>query len=183
MSKITFAERKGKDLFDFLKAVQVDIKTAKTWALENFVLVDGKPLTIEQIAKLRNDVYIILTEKVFSTEVGTLVEENNTGIVYKEYTIKRKTIHRDFITEIQALQKDKRSKDNIDLIRLFLVKFFEVSEQDIEILPYELVAYMFRECNSFLESVTQPTNELNIDNIFTDDTPGNVSEGMADMVQ
>jgi hypothetical protein len=180
MAKITFKERYGADLFNYLEAVALDASTAKNWALESFVLVDGNLLTIEQIAKLKNDVYIKLSEKVFSLDVASLVTENNTGIEYKNFKIKRRLIHRDFITEIQALRQNLKNKSNVNLIKIFINKFFEID--NIDILPYELVAFMFGEVNTFLQQLTEPANELYIDELFVDDSGSTVGTGVADMV-
>lgn len=182
MAHISFVPRTGADLFAYLEAVGIDIKSAKNWALETFVLIDGKPMTIEQIAALKDDVYIILTEKIFTSEVSNVVSENNTGISFGKHHIKRKPIHRDFITEIQAIQKDKKALNKVQVIRLFLVKFFDVSDQELDTLPYELVAYMFRHCNTFLQSITESSSELYLDDIFVNDSGGDVSASVADMV-
>lgn len=172
MSKITIAPRTGKDLFDFLRTVEVDVKTAKTWALETFVKIDDQPITIEQIAKLRNDIYIILSEKVFTLNLQDIVEEDNIGVHYAGITIKKNKIHRDFITEIQAIQSKSSAKNNIGIIKNFITKFFNVGYDEIDNLPYELVGYMFRHCNDFLSQITKPTNELHLDDIFVSDSGG-----------
>jgi hypothetical protein len=163
-----------------LETAVIDVSSAKNWALESFILVDGVPITMEQIAKLKNDVYIKLSEKVFSLDVASLITENNTGIEYKNFKVKRRPIHRDFITEIQALRQNLKNKSNVNLIKIFINKFFEID--NIDVLPYELVAFMFGEVNTFLQQLTEPANELYIDELYVSDSGGDVSSGMANLV-
>lgn len=181
MAKISFKERTGKDLFDFLQAVSVDPKTAKIWALENFVLINDKPITIENISKLKNDVYIVLTEKVFSIANNSMISENNTGIEYKNFHIKRKLISRDIITELQAMSQNNKSNPT-NLAKSFIVKFFDTTLAEMEVMPYEIVGYMFQQCNEFFDKITKFENEFYLDDLYTSDTDEVVNDGMVDMV-
>lgn len=180
MAKISFKERTGKDLFDFLQAVSVDPKTAKIWALENFVLINDKPITIENISKLKNDVYIVLTEKVFSV-VNNMISENNTGIEYKNFHIKRKLISRDIITELQAMSQNNKN-DHTTLAKNFIVKFFDTTLSEMEVMPYEIVGYMFQQCNEFFDKITKFENEFYLDELYTTDTEESINGGVVDVV-
>lgn len=179
---ITFVERKGKDLFEFLNAVSLDPNSAKVWALTSFMLIDGEPITVEQVAKLQNKNYILLTEKIFSLEVASLIEENNEEIKFQNIVIKRRSISRDLITEIQAANKIKQ-QNQIHIIKTFISKFFIISTAEIDLLPYELVAFMFKEVNNFLGEITTPTNNITITDLFSDDSGLSISSGnLVDMV-
>lgn len=164
---VTFSPRTGKDLFDFLKMSELDNNSAKNWALESFVKINGEPITIHQIAKLRNAVYLEISEKIFSLNVD--VEENNIGIVWDGKIIKRKNLSRDFITDIQARIQGKK-RHSVDLIKLFIVESFEVSIIELDSLAYEVVAYMFKEVNTFLTNLTKPASKLTIESLFEDDS-------------
>lgn len=166
MYTVTFSPRTGKDLFDFLKMSEADVHSAKNWALESFVKINGEPITIHQIAKLKNSIYLEITEKIFSLNVE--VDENNVGIIYGDIVIRRKQISRDFITDIQAKMTGKK-KHGIDLIRLFITESFEVTTTTLDSLPYEVVAYLFKEVNTFLSNLTKPATKLVTDSLFEDD--------------
>jgi hypothetical protein len=169
MSTIKIKDRTGKDLLEYMNRGMIDTKLATIWAIENFVLIDGKPVDALDIQKLNDRAYLLITSKLFPMNVDAIVTEDNEGVHYKEFTIKTKQIHRDFITQIQTEYQKKSNSNKIELIKTVLVKFYDTSIKDIESLPYVLVAYMINKANFFLAELTSDRSEFSIDDVW--DTP------------
>jgi hypothetical protein len=161
--KVLIKNRTGKDFFEYMNRCTIDIKLANDWALEEFVTIDGKPMNIDQISKLKTIPYLKLTSAVFSTDVPPALMELETGdVVWNDIEIKSKSISRDFITELQTYRN--KSKNNIDVLKFCLNKFYDIS--NIETYSYELTAFLIGKINHFLTPVTTTENQFDIDDTW-----------------
>lgn len=177
MAKITFKPRTGKDLLEFLKRSLVDSKLAIYWAVEEYVLIDDKELSVLDVAKLSDTAYLMITSKLFPMQDARVTEDNQ-GVHYKGITIKCKKISRDFITEFQT-KNTNYINNQTGLLRSCITTFFEISDNQIDELPYQVVAFMINKINFFLDELTTVTDEFSIDDIWNS-PPASVTSGQLD---
>lgn len=168
MPKITIKPRNGKDFFNFNQRVLVNTKLAQDWAIEEFVLVDEKPITTEQITKLSTESYIKLNSSIFSLNV-TPASETMSNIEVMGYTIDKKRLSRDFISELQAVTKSANG-NSLKIMKFCLTEFYDVEISELEAMPYQVVGVLLSKVNFFLSSVTEPTDEFYIDDLLNTDT-------------
>lgn len=164
MAKITFKARTGKDLFEYLKRSITDQKLATYWAIEEYVFIDGDSLTVNDIVRLSDTAYLMITSKLFPMQDARVTEDNQ-GIHFDDILIKSKKISRDFVTEFQT-QNVSFSNNHVGLLRSCLGTFFEITDNQIDELPYQVVAFMINKVNFFLDQLTTVTDEFSIDDVW-----------------
>lgn len=177
MSKVTFLPRSGKDLFNFMERCLIDTKTATYWAIEEFTLIDGKPLSVIDVANLSDVAYLMISSKIFPMN-DTRVTEDNQGVHFDNICIKSKRIHRDFITELQT-NIQKYGKNQTGLLKNCLITFYEISIEELEKMPFQVAAYLINKVNFFLSELATPKDELNINDIWVNES-GKLASGKLD---
>jgi hypothetical protein len=166
--KVTIKPRTGKDFFEYTERSLANPKLTEIWAIEEFVLVDGNPLTIEEIAKLKAGIYLKLASSIFSTNINP-ASETPDEIEVEGYKIKCKKISRNFLTELQAYTKN--SGNNVIKIMKFCIdKFYDIEFTELEKMPYQVAVYMFNKINFFLSELSTDTDEFYIDELFDSDS-------------
>lgn len=172
MVKITLKPRTGKDFFEYLETAETSRDRANENALMDFVLVDGEELTIEQLTKIKPEALAILKSKVFTLKVKGVVEEDET-VNYGNYKIKKKKLRNDFIENLQLKIQKLQEKGNFsttDLVRTSIKEFYEVEKSDLEVMPYEISAYLFDRINEFFRKSSSYENEFLLDDLWLEDT-------------
>lgn len=175
MPRITFKPRLGKDFFEFTERALVNQDLATEWALTNFVLIDGKPLEVEDIYKISDRYFVQLSNTVFSVQTPeNVIIESDGSIIYQEsnrlLTVKAKQIKRNTLTRMQTNISKKNIKKT-DVLKESLTSFFEVNSEEIMRLPYQLVAVMSNQANDFLRQLSEPKDEFEFTDDFWSETP------------
>ena len=178
MAKITFKPRNGSDLFLFMERSIIDTKLAMLWAIEEFVTIDDKPLDVVAISNLSDRAYLMISSKIFPMNDPRIIEDNE-GVKFENYLVKTKKLHRDFITQLQT--KVSKNNDQIKLLKECLIIFYDCSMNDIEKMPFQLVAFLVEKINFFLSELTVITDEFELTDIWIDDT-GNTTARELDTV-
>jgi hypothetical protein len=171
MPKINIKPRTGKDFFEFTQRTIINTKLAQEWAIEQFVLIDDRPITIEEISRLKTDIYIKLTSSIFTNNI-TPASEDNTGIEIEGNYIKIKRLSRDFVAELQAVIKIANG-NTLKIMKYCLTEFYDISVSELENMPYQVAAYLFNKINFFLGELSEFNDEFYIDELFDPD-PGSV---------
>lgn len=166
--RVKFLARNGKDLFEYMRRAQLDTNLANNWALENFVVIDGKKLDVTDIVKLTDVAYLTITSKVFSFD-DPKIEANNEGIKYENILVKPKKVKRDFITELQTTLTNTKN-DNVAMMKKSVTSMYDVTVDELEKMPFQLVGFLINRVNFFLQSLTTPTDEFTIDDVWNNDT-------------
>jgi hypothetical protein len=169
MAIVKILPRLGKDFTNYLKRSGIDQRNADLWAIENYVLINGKKLSVEDILKISDKSYLMIAAKIFPMQ-GLIVEtdEDDNIITDAGVTIRAKEIHRDFITKLQT--ETSKSKDNVSLMLSMVGYFYDVSITEIEELDYKYLAFMMEKMNFFLAELTTPRDEFDIDDLPYTDT-------------
>lgn len=173
MAKITIKPRTGKDFFNFNQRVLINAKLAQDWAIEEFVLVNEKPITAEQISRIPTEIYLKLNSSIFSLN-NTPASEEIDHIEIMGYRIQKKRISRDFISELQAVTKSANG-NSLKIMKFCLTEFFDITIDELEKMPYQVVGYLLSKINFFLNTITESSDEFYIDDIFITDTEQPVS--------
>lgn len=169
MANVTIKPRTGKNLFDYMVRALISTKEANNWALEEFVLIDGEQLDIQKIARLSDKAYLMLTNKVFAMDApASGIQENNIEITYKKVRIKKKKLSRDFVTEMQTFQQTKK-RDTVTLLKYCITKFYDVSLEELEGLPYIVTSHLINNINFFLNSLSDTRDDFELDDIWSED--------------
>ena len=166
MSRVVIKERTGKHLFEYMVRAMISTKEANNWALEEFVYIDNQSLDVTKISQLTDRAYLTLTSRVFASETPAYIQENNIEIKVKDYVIPKKKLSRDFVTEMQAYQQQKRG-DTVALLKYCITKFYDVSLEELEAKPYYIASYLVNKINFFLEGLSNTQNEFDIDDVWT----------------
>lgn len=167
MAKVTIKPRTGKDFFDYTQRVVINAKLAQDWAIEEFVLIDGEPITIEQISRLSAQVYLKLSGSIFSNNI-TPASENNKEIEIEGNIIKCKKLSRDFVTELQGVTKNANG-NTLKIMKFCLEEFYYVGFSELEKMPYQVVAYLMNKINFFLSQLTESRDEFHLDDLYDTD--------------
>lgn len=188
MANITLKKRTGKDFFEFTERSLVNEELATLWSIETFVLVDGQPLESEDVFRLSDRVYIMLSNTVFSLQTPDYISILESGeVVYskgdKLISIKPKEIKRDTITKIQTTMSKKNVRKT-DILKEALPFFYEVSIEELLNLPYEITAALVNQANFFLSELSQPKDEFVVaDELLFKTSEKTSSGGVDSMVQ
>ena len=174
MATVRFLERTGKDLFEFMRRAEINSNVAMQWALETFVTIDGKRLDVTDIAKLSNRSYIQITSKIFSFDDPEIIA-NNEGIKYKNHLIRSKEVSRNFITELQTSSANSKN-DGVVMMKKCITSMYDVTIEEIEKMPYQLVAFLVQKITFYLTSLTTASDQFEIDD-FGDLPPASVADG------
>lgn len=171
MVKITLKPRTGKDFFEYLETAETSRDRANENALMDFVLVDEQELSIEQLTKIKPEALAILKSKVFTLKVKG-VKDDEEIISFGEYQIKKKKLRSDFIENLQLKIQKLQEKGNfstVDLVKTSIKEFYEVEKVQLDVMPYEISAYLFDRINEFFRKSSAYENEFLLDDIWVED--------------
>ena len=158
MPTITYKPRYGKDFIEFNRRQMIDSRLAIDWALESFVLIDEEPLEFEDITKLTDKAYLMISSKIFCQNDIGIVDEN--GIIsYEDWEIQEYEIDKNLITYLQTSDR----KDSVNLLLKVMLKIYNIDLPSLEKLPYNLVSYMMQKITNFLSELTQPRDSFVIE--------------------
>lgn len=179
MATVRFLTRTGKDLFEFMRRAEINSNVAMQWALETFVTIDGRRLEITDIARLPNKAYIQITSKVFAFD-DPEITANNEGVSYKDLLIRNKEVSRNFVTEIQTTLTTSKG-DSTAMMKKCITTMYDVTIEEIEKMPYQLVAFLVQKINYYLSQLTTASDEFEIDDIGNL-PPASIEDGKLDSV-
>lgn len=169
MAKIKFSHRTGKDLFEYMKLATINQDRANESALEKFVLIDGNPLATTDIFKLKVEVRDRLIGSVFSMKNPEKFYIDNDVAYYtdnegKEWIANKLKIKFSLLTEIQAKFADQSERKNYTkALKDAVSTMFDISAYEIDIAPYQFIAGLVNEVNSFLQLCTQSKDDFDVD--------------------
>lgn len=176
MANISYKKRTGKDLFEFMKMSIMDSKSATNAAMQKYVLVDGEPLTLEQLSLLTGEAYIIISTKIFPMNFDNddIIFEDNEGIHWKEIIITRKDIKRNFIDKVQT-----DNKNHIKIMKQCISNFYDIDISYLEEESFELAAFLVSKVNFFLSKITSSDDNYELSNLWIR-PPGKITDGKLD---
>lgn len=162
--QVKFLERTGEDMFTFIDMSEQDKNRSYEWALTTFVLINGVPMTLEDMVKLPGDKLTILKGRVFSMSVKG-VEQDDKELRYKNIVIKRKEIPHNLIEKmtVKVQKVVEKGGSNVAVVKLFLSEFYDISLSELEKLPYQVAAFMFDKINSFFRLVNSDEDVIDFE--------------------
>lgn len=176
MPKVTFKERTGSHLFEFMSRSIVDIQLAQNWALVNFVLIDGQPIENKDLGKIKPIDIFRLSNSVFGSDYKYIKNIQDIEVIfdpenltkYPTLKVPYREITRDFITEIQTFNTQRQGKkinpkDNIDLMKKCILKMFDTDLETLENYHYSLPMFLVERVSYFLSEYSRPSDEFEIE--------------------
>lgn len=158
MTTITYKPRTGKDLIEYNQRLIIDSNLAVVWAMESFVMIGGEPISVEDIARLSDKSFLLISTKIFvSNNIG--IEETDEYVIYQDYRIGIKPITKNIISNIQTTDKSDYTKLLINL----MMKMYDVSRNDLDIMPYNLVNFLMEKIIFFLSELAKPSDSFDIE--------------------
>lgn len=176
MATLKFIHRTGKDLFEYMSLSTINQDRANEAALEKFVEIDGKPLATTDIFRLKVEVRDRLIGSVFSMKNPESFFIDNNVAYYtdtngKDWIAQKKKVKYSLLTEIQTKFADQSEKKNyIKALKDAVSVMFDISTFEIDVAPYQFIAGLINEVNSFLTICTQSKNQFDVDDSELFDT-------------
>lgn len=176
MATLKFIHRTGKDLFEYMSLSTINQDRANEAALEKFVEIDGKPLATTDIFRLKVEVRDRLIGSVFSMKNPESFFIDNdvayyTDINGKDWIAQKKKVKYSLLTEIQTKFADQSERKNyIKALKDAVSVMFDISTFEIDLAPYQFIAGLINEVNSFLTICTQSKNQFDVDDSELFDT-------------
>ncbi len=171
--------RNGNDLFHYMETSEIDIDRAYEQALTKFVCYrrnindEFSDLTIQDICRINNKTLLLLKAQLFPIENTDYIKDENNQIKLIDedgmelLTINRKEVSSNMIEKIATYKQDKIGS-TVELLYKIIPEFFDISNMVLGDMDFKIVAYMFREIDTFFRDITQPRNNIIIEDAWID---------------